>query len=125
MSNSSSPTLFLLYWFQVQTHQLDAFQTWAAERGMIFWQQQPGVLRYRTFRLPTAAPDCSPMAGQAAPLHGLSQVELESEAALSAILESPRFQEIQAEFVEFLVPGSLQYSILNCAYDSLAALSPI
>ena len=125
MSSPSTPTIFVLYWFQVQAQQLDAFQAWATERGMVFWQQQSGVLRYRTFRVPTAAPDCAPMAGQAAPLHGLSQVELESEAALGAILNSPRFQEIQAEFVEFLVPGSLQYSILNCAYDSLAALSPI
>jgi hypothetical protein len=115
------PPICLVYQFRVIPTQVPSFQDWAEKRGMGFWQQQPGVLRYKTFRklLPAAETGQSlDLAGQDAGIDVLSQVELLDLACLERITAQPDFQQIQSELLTFVYPGSLDYSLLDYAYDS-------
>jgi len=118
MRNETNSPVFLTYWFQIQRDKIEDFQVWAAERGMPFWEQHKGVIQYRTFRQYCDQEFQTLLAGLPAEVGGLSQVELESAEALKRILLTPEFQAIQNELLQFIMPGSLKYALLNCAYDS-------
>jgi hypothetical protein len=108
-----------IYRFRVNPQNAIAFQTWAQERGMIFWGQLPGVIRYRTFRQDRGgARMCQSLAGQTSPIDVVSQVEVVDRQTLDDIIASSEFQYIQNELLDFVLQDSLEYAILNCAYDS-------
>jgi len=116
------PRVFLLYWFCIQPKEVDAFQAWAWERGMNFWEQQAGIIQYRTFRQQVELQFQEYLAGVRAKIHGLSQVEAEDTDALRSVLSTTEFWTIQCEFLKFIEPGSLKYVVLDCTYDSTAVL---
>jgi hypothetical protein len=121
MSVNLQSKAFLTYQFRIQPHQMAEFQTWARDRGMPFWETNDGVLRYRTFRKQSEASFQAHLNGQSAQVHGISQVEAESLEALQRIIASQAFKAIQNEFLSLIDPESLEYSVLECAYDSLQA----
>lgn len=115
---SRTNSVFLTYWFRVQASRAVEFQTWAATKGMSFWEKYEGILRYRTFR---PSPVCMPnqkLAGNSASIHGVSQVEAKGIEAIEKVFATEEFCQVQEELLSFLEPGSLQYSVMNCAYDS-------
>lgn len=118
MKNSTTSSAFLTYWFKIRLEKINGFQVWATERGMPFWEQHRGVIQYRTFRQRCEPKLQAALMGIPVDAHGLSQVELEDTEALQRILFSAEFQMIQNELLQFIVPGSLKYLFLECAYDS-------
>jgi hypothetical protein len=118
MTKVSKPCAFLLYGFRIQPHKVEDFQAWAQERGMHFWEQHAGIIRYRTFRQQPELQLQEHLAGTQAEVHGTSVVEAEDVEALRRVLSTVEFQAIQSEFLQFTEPGSLKYSVLDCAYDS-------
>jgi len=117
------PRVFLLYWFCIQPKEVDAFQMWAYERGMNFWGQHAGIIQYRTFRQQVELQFQEYLAGARAEIHGFSQVEAEDKDALRRVLSTTEFWAIQCEFLRFIEPGSLEYAVLECTYDSTAVLA--
>ncbi|WP_404786216.1 hypothetical protein [Altericista sp. CCNU0014] len=113
-----SSSVFLTYWFKIRAERLVEFQTWATTHGMSFWEKYEGITRYRTFR-PSAMPiPQNELAGTPASIHGVSQVEAKNIEAIRKVFASEEFQLIQEEFITFLEPSSLQYAVMDCAYDS-------
>jgi 3-hydroxymyristoyl/3-hydroxydecanoyl-(acyl carrier protein) dehydratase len=114
-----SNSIFLTYWFRIQAERIVEFQTWAATHGMNFWEKYDGIRRYRTFRpSPISIPNCD-LAGKPSSVHGVSQVEAKSIEAIHKVFAVEEFRKIQEEFLSFVEPSSLQYAVMNCAYDSL------
>lgn len=115
----SQGKVFLLYQFRIQPHLHPKFQSWAQEHGMHFWEEYDCITRYRTFRQINTELLQPYLSGQLNLVHGYSQVEATSLESLEKILRSTKFQEIQDQFLRFVEPGSLSYSLSECAYDSL------
>lgn len=118
MSKVSKPQAFLLYWFRIRPDKAAAFQAWARERGMHFWQQHEGIIRYRTFRQQSGLQLQEQLAGAPAEIHGISMVEAEDVEVIQRVLSTAECRLIQGEFCEFIEPESLKHSMLDCAYDS-------
>lgn len=119
MQTDSAKHTHFIYRFQVNPEQAIAFQGWAQSRGMSFWEKLPGVIRYRTFRKGQKLTDSARMlSGKPSPIDVISQVEILNQDMLDRIFESSEFQRIQQELLNFVMPDSLEYSILDCAYDS-------
>lgn len=119
MPTLSTTHTHFIYRFRVNPQNAIAFQTWAKERGMIFWGQLPGVIRYRTFRPELGGGRiATALAGQASPVDVISQVEVVDRETLDRIIASTEFQHIQHELLDFVIQDSLEYAILDCAYDS-------
>lgn len=109
---------FLIYEFRILSSRLLEFQEWAEKKGMHFWEGHDGVIRYRTFRK-LSEPELEQHLGeQSAPIHGISQIEAKGIDSLKRIITLPEFKAIHQEFISFVEPDSLQYSLLECAYDS-------
>jgi 3-hydroxymyristoyl/3-hydroxydecanoyl-(acyl carrier protein) dehydratase len=117
--DSTSNSVFLTYWFQIQADLIVEFQAWAATHGMNFWEKYDGITQYRTFRpSPISIPQVE-LAGKPSTAHGVSQIEAKNIDAIYQVFATEEFQKIQAEFLSFLEPNSLQYAVMDCAYDSL------
>jgi hypothetical protein len=119
MQTLSAAHTHFIYRFQINPDQAIAFQYWAQTRGMSFWETLPGVVRYRTFRQGQKLMDSTRMlSGRPSPIDVISQVEISDRERLDQIFESSEFQQIQQELLNFVRSDSLEYSILDCAYDS-------
>jgi hypothetical protein len=119
MQTLSAAHTHFIYRFQINPDQAIAFQHWAQTRGMSFWEELPGVVRYRTFRQGQKLTDSTrTLSGKPSPIDVISQVEILDRERLDRIFESSEFQRIQQELLNFVMPDSLEYSILDCAYDS-------
>ncbi len=115
-----SNSIFLTYWFRIQAERVAEFQAWAATHGMSFWEKYDGIKRYRTFRPSPISIPHNELAGRPSLVHGVSQVEAKSIEAIHKVFAAEEFREIQEEFLSFLEPSSLQYAVMDCAYDSLS-----
>jgi hypothetical protein len=126
MQEALAAQTYFIYRFQVNPNQAIAFQDWAQTRGMAFWERLSGVVRYRTFRPEPRMTHAQLLSGKPSPIDVISQVELLSREILDRIVQSAEFQRIQQELLAFVMPDSLEYSILNCAYDSeMTVASPM
>jgi 3-hydroxymyristoyl/3-hydroxydecanoyl-(acyl carrier protein) dehydratase len=117
--DSTSNSVFLTYWFRIQAELIVEFQAWAATHGMNFWEKYDGIKQYRTFRPSSISIPQVELVGKPSSVHGVSQIEAKNVEAIYKVFETEEFQEIQAEFLSFLEPSSLQYAVMDCAYDSL------
>lgn len=115
LKEPKSKSVFLIYWFRIKIEKIECFANWAKHTGMNFWGRQDGIKKYKTFRPSISIIDEDRIAGEKASIHGISQVEAESMSAINKILESREYSNIQKEFLAFLEPGSLQYTIMEYA----------
>ncbi len=126
MLTTQDSRILFVYDFRINPERFESFQAWAMTKGMKYWQQQPGVIRYQTFRRPSrdeVTSTVSELTGSSKQIDVFSEVEIQDYDCLDQIIQSLEFQAMQNELLDFVEVNSLSHSILKRAYDSLAMAS--